>query len=293
MDREIYYKYFEEKIKPLIYPHERERLKTVRKVIVSSILMCILGIIFAYLFIILSAKNSFTILILPVTLFLMYVFFIKSIINVIVKGREFQNSLIQNILPYFLEPVANFKFWPKNRDIETFLNSQIFPDFEAREDELSLFGIYKDANITICNTKLTIPPNKTMFRGITIQLELNKSIDNHIILISKNEYKFNRYKQLNPQIDELNKYLYTFAKYDNTEIITKDFWKCIKNIGEAYTAKSFSLSFENKTVLIAMEQKRPFKFGFLFKTLLKPQNYDELIDMFVSVFRLIDTITKD
>lgn len=293
MNREIYYKYFEEKVKPLIYTMEEERKKTVRNVLLSSFFMFVCGIICAYVFLRLAIKSDFILLVLPLILFLMYVFFIKSIINFMLKGREYQNNLISNIMPYFFEPVANFKFWPKNRDVVSFLDSELFPDFETREDSLSFFGIYKDTNITLSSTKLVIPPDRTVFSGITIILEFNKTTDNHVVFISKDKFKFNGYKQVNPHIDELNRYLYTFAENDNISFITEDFWKCLKRIGEAYSAKGFRLSYDNKTMLIAMEQKHPFQFGFLFKSLLKAQNYDELFDMFISIFDLIDNVVSN
>ena len=291
MYKEIYYKYFDEKIKRQIIPYELERKRTVRKVVINSTIMFICGILCAYAFILFSLNNSAILLLLPIILFLMYVFFIKSITNVIFEGKKFQNSLVENILPMFFEPIANFTNWPKNHDISTFLSSELFPNFETREDERAFFGIYKNVNITISNTKLTIPPNKIVFKGITIQLELNKSINNHVVLISKNEYKFNSYRQINPHVNDLNKYLYTFSKNENTSFITENFWNCLKHIGEAYTAKGFGFSYKDSTVLIALKQKNPFQFGFLFKSLLISKNYDELINMFSSIFELIDIIS--
>lgn len=291
MDRKIYYKYFEEKVKPRIQELEKQRKKNVFKVVLTSIFMFCLGVVCAFIFVTLAFKDNFILLFMPIILFLMYIFFIKSITNIIIKGKEYQKSLIINILPYFLEPIANFKNWPKNRDITSFLDAKIFPEFENREDDFSIFGIYKDVNVIISSTKLTIPVNKIMFQGITIQLELNKSIDNHVVFMSKNNRKINPYRQINPQIEDLNKYLYTFSKNENTNFITEDFWNCIKKIGEAYIAKSFVMSYKDKTILIALSQKNPFKFGFIFKSLLKPENYDDLIDMFTTVFSLVDVVT--
>ena len=290
MNKEIYYNYFEEKIKPLIYTYEDKRKKLAKHVVLSSIFMFLCGIFSAYLFIIISFKSSIFLLLLPVVMFLMYVFFIKSIVNVMLKGREYQNSLIQEIMPYFLAPIANFKFWPKNRDTKSIIESDLFPNFESREDEIALFGIYKDINIIISNTKLSVPVNRNVFEGVILQLELNKSIDNQVIMLSKNENVYNRYKQINPQITEMNNYLYTFAKNNNTEFITEKFWTAIKRIGEVYAAKGFGLSYNNKTVLIAIRQKRPFKFGFLFKSLLIPKNFDDLIDMFTVIFDFADLL---
>lgn len=290
MDRAIYYKYFDENILPNIMPIEKQRQSIVRSVFLSSFIMILCGVACAWLFIALSTRNNLTILALPVILFLMYVFFIKSITNAIVKGKEYQKKLMNEVLPLFFKPVANFKYWEKNRDISTFLDSGLFRDFEAREDDFSIFGIYKDVNITLNDTKLIIPPNKTIFKGVAIQLEFPKSIDNHVILISKNEKIYSNYSQINPQIDEMNKFMYVFAKNNNVKFINNDLWNIIKRMAQNYTAKGFSISYNNNTVLICMRKKKPLSFGFLLKPLTKPQNYNDLIDMFSVVFDFIDCV---
>lgn len=294
MDREIYYKYFQDKILPSLYGFEEQRIKTVRKVVLSSFFMFLAGIFFAFVFIYLSLNSSWMLFLLPVFLFLMYFFFIKSIINVMLTGKEYQNWLVEKILPYFFEPVANFKFWPKNNDTAAVIESQLFGDFDVQEDAHAIFGIYNNTNIIVSDTVLKIPVNKTVFKGTTIQLELSKSISNHVVMISKNEHKFNHYPQINPHIDDLNKYVYVFAKNpEKTDFITEDLWNVIKQFGEIYTAKGFGLSINNSVVLITLRQKYPWQFGFLFKSLLKPKNYDELIDRFTVIYDFIDVLSRD
>ena len=134
-------------------------------------------------------------------------------------------------------------------------------------------------------------PNQ--FKGTIIQLELDKSINNHVILFSKNEHKCNYFKQVNPHMQELNKYLYVFAKdSNNISFINDEFWNVIRKFGEIYTAKGFEFAFRNNVGLIAIRQKRPMQFGFLFRSLLNAKNYDDLIDRFIVIYDLIDVLTK-
>ena len=204
-------------------------------------------------------------------------------------GKQYQKWLVEKILPYFFEPVANFKFWFKNNDTKSILDSKIFGDFDIQDDKTCIFGFYNNTNIIVSNTELTIPVNKIVFRGTTIQLELPKSINNHIILISKNERKYNKYEQINPHIGELNKFMYVFAKNgNNLEIVNEHFWKIIKRFGEFYTAKGLSISYKDDIFIIGMRQKFPWQFGFLFRSLLKVKNYDDLIKRFVVIFDLVD-----
>ena len=253
MKKDIYYNYFNEKLLPLLYPKEEYRIETAKKSILYSLLMFLAGIFFAYVFIFISYKHNIALLLLPLFLFFMYACFIKSIMNFIFECKKYQKWLIENILPYFFEPIANFKFWVKNSDTETIINSKLFGDFEVREDKNVIFGIYSNVNIIISNTELILPVKSAIqsnrFKGTLIQLELPESIDNHIILFSKNSRKNNNYKQVNPHIEELNKYLYTFAqKANKTEIVSKEFWDIIKQFGESYLAKSFQVSIkDNRT----------------------------------------------
>lgn len=208
-------------------------------------------------------------------------------------GKQYQKWLVEKILPYFFEPIANFKFWPKNNDTASIIDSQLFGNFDTHEDTAAIFGIYNNTNIIVSNTELKIPVNKPVFKGTMIQLELPKSINNHIVLISKNEHKFNQYRQINPHIDDLNKYLYTFAKNtNNIELVNEDFWKIIKRFGEYYTAKGLGVSINNDVVIISMHQKYPWQFGFMFKSLLKAKNYDELINRFIVIYDFIDFLSN-
>ncbi len=295
--KEIYYKYFEDKILPNIYNLENYRVKLVKKLFISSFLFFIIAVFFAYLFILIFLNSKFNLILYPFTLFLMYVFFIKSIINFILVGKKYQEKLLEEVFPLFLRPVANFKPWPKNSNTEAILDSQLFYNFDTQEDVFSYYGFYNKTGIIFSNTNLTLPvrginkPN--LFKGTIIQLELEKSINNHVILFSKNEHKCNYFKQVNPHIQELNQYLYVFAKdTQNISFINDKFWNVLKRFGELYTAKGFELSYRNNTLLIAIRQKRPMQFGFLFRSLLKAKNYDDLIDRFIVIYDLIDLLNK-
>ena len=295
--KELYYKYFEENILHKIQEIEKYRIELIKKLLLSSLLFVIIALFFAYLFILIMLNAKFNPILFPVILFLMYVFFIKSIINFILVGKKYQERLVEDVLPLFLKPVANFKSWPKNSNTEAILDSQLFYNFDTQEDVVSYYGFYNKTGIILSNTKLTLPvrginkPN--LFKGTLIQLELDKSINNHVILFSKNEHKCNYFKQVNPHIPELNQYLYVFAKDTaNLSFINEEFWNIIKKFGEIFTAKGFELSYRNNILLIAIRQKRPMQFGFLFRSLLKAKNYDDLIERFIVIYDLIDFLNK-
>lgn len=296
--KEIYYKYFRENIKQAIIPYEAYRKRMVWKVIFLTSLCFFIGGIFAVAAIYVAFYNKAILLLFPIILFIMYAFILRGIISVIIAGKEFHKKLIEEIFPLFLPPIANFKNWPKNQNTNTILDSQLFKNFDTQEDVSSYFGIYKGTNILFSSTQLTLPvkginkPN--LFKGTIIQIELENSIDNHVIIFSKNEKKYNHFKQYNPHIKDMNNFVYVFAKKNkNINFITEDFWNKIKSFGELFVAKGFEMSYKNNTILIALRQKRPMQFGFIFKSLLKEKNYDELINRFIAIFELIDILTEN
>lgn len=292
--KQIYYQYFQDEILPVIRPLELERVKTVKKVIFTSVLFFLTGVVFAVLFLLNAIYSVINPLVLPFLLLFMYTFIIKSIINVIIAGKDYQKMLVKEVLPLFFEPFARFRKWSE-KDLDTVLTSKLFGNFDELEENLCMFGYYKNTAVRISDTALTLPvrsSNKSyLFKGTMIKLEFPNSIDNHVILLSKNQCKANKFKQINPHIADLNKYLYCFAqKTDSVNFITEDFWKKIKTFGEIYTAKSFLFSYKDNVVLIALKQKNPMQFGLLFKSLIKAKNYDELINRFIIVFDLIDLL---
>ncbi len=295
--KDIYYKYFDEKILPQIVILESERIHIVKKVVLSSSLYFLAGLFLAFIVMFVNFSPIYKFILIPLILFLMYACILKSIVNFIIAGKDFQALLYEKVLPLFLPPFANFKKWPKNHNTDVIIDSQLFHNFDTQEDVSSFFGFYNGTNIIISDSRLKMPVkgvNKPdMFKGTLIELELGKSIDNHVIMFSKNEKKFNNFRQINPHIEEINKYLYIFAKNNkNLEFISEAFWNTVKRFGEVYTAKGFELSYKDNVVLIAIRQKKPMLFGFLFRSLLKAKNYDDLIERFIVIFDLVDILNS-
>lgn len=293
--KQVYYDYFQQKIFSQVQCFEIYRKKLLFKSLIASFLWVLSGIFCAISFIFLIYSNIISPIILPFLLFFMYVSFLKSITTIIYNNRRFKDYLSEKLFPLFLTPIANFKKWPKNQNTETILNSKLFANFDTQEDNYSYFGVYNNANIILSDTKLTLPIKASikpaLFKGIMIQLELPKSVNNHIILISKNEDKFNNYKGIKVNIKELENYLYVFAKNrDSESIVSQEFWNVIKKIGSVYCADGFLMSVQNNILLIAMRRKNPLRFGSLFESLLDVKIYDELIERFIVIYEMIDIL---
>lgn len=288
--KEVYYKYFEENILESLVEAEKERKKLVEKVIFNSFLYLLGGLACVAIFV--FKYNSFNQLIFPIILFLMYFCFLKCITGVIINSREFQNKLQEELFPLFFKPIANFTHWPKNYNTQAIQDSGLFRKFNTQNDSSCIFGYYKKNGISISQTELSISEIKKIFKGTIIQIELEKPIDNHIILISKNERIHNKFKRFIPNVEELNTYFYTFAQKDNTEPVNKEFWQSLKLIGQLYNAKSLLVSCQKNNIIICLRQKYPSRFGSLFKSLTTPENFDSLIDRFICIYKLVDMLKK-
>ena len=292
-----YYSYIKENIFPSIQDIETLRKKKLRKVVFVSLIFFLLGGIFAFCALFLMFNNFFKLILFPIALFLTYYFFIKSIIYIICENKKYQALLLNDLIPKLLVPIANFKSWPKNNNTEAILESSLFHNFDTQEDETSLFGVYDNINIILSRTRLKMPvkgvnkPN--LFKGIIIQIELNKSINNHLIMISKNEKKYNNFKMIKTGFDVFEKYLYVFAKNSqNMLFMNENFWNVIKKMCELYSAKSFKFSYNNNNVVIALKQKKFIYFGSLFKSLYVLKNYDEFLDKFIVIYNLVDILNQ-
>lgn len=297
--KEIYKQYFINIIRPKLFDLEKQRKRKVVKILFKSGLFFICGLFFAAIFILLMFNMKYNPILWSFVLFLMYAFIIKSIVVIISSSCEYSKEIEHDILPLFYPIIANYVNWPENHSVETLIDSKLFPNFDTQEDVKSIFGFYNDTNIIISNTKLTLPVDgvdkHNLFKGVTIQLELNleKSFNNHLILISKNERKFNHYNAVNINAGDLNKFIYTYVRNpENIDLINENIWNKLKFLSEAYNASSFLMSVNNNIILIAMRCKNPFQIGSLFNSLLKFDRYKSVVNRFARIYELIDLLQE-
>ena len=96
--KELYYKYFEDKILVNLKSAENYRLGLLRKACLSSLFFFLAGSVFAYIFIILVLQDVFNPFLFPFILFCMYAFIIKGIINFILAGKAYQEKLQSEVI---------------------------------------------------------------------------------------------------------------------------------------------------------------------------------------------------
>lgn len=295
--KKTYYNHLSDNI-DVISSVENYRLKLLLKVLCVSLFFFFCACFVLVVICLMVLNREYNPFLFPIFLFLLYIFSLKSITGVILADRKFQQKFNEKILPLLLEPLANFKKWPKNKNTDVIVDSKLFPNFDTQEDDFSVFGYYKSISITISDTRITLPVKASgkpdIFKGIIIQADLEKYIKNHVILISKNEYKNNPYKAIKTNVEDMNENLYTFVQNDSAiTFLNEKFWEIVKKIASAYSAKSFSFSYKNEKMLIAMKQRKAMPFGYIFKSLKNPKNYDEFIEKLIVIYEIVDYMNNN
>ncbi len=292
-----YYDFLNENIETLM-AFEKYRKKLLFRTISKSVLFFLCALFILYVLSLLILNNGYNPVLFPLLLFGLYVCLLKSMSVIILTDREYQQKFNEEVLTLILHPVANFKNWPKNQNTAAILDSQLFSNFDTQEDASCIFGYYGSKSVTISDTRLTLPVRASekpdLFKGIIIQAEVEKNIKNHVILISKNEKKNNKYNCYKTHIKEIDENLYTFIKNDsNLQFISDELWQILKKFSEVYSAKSLSFSYKNNTLVVAMRQRKAMPFGYLFRSIINLKNYDEFIEKFIVIYELIDFINKN
>lgn len=295
---EIYSDYFKDKILPYIKPYEKKRRKNIFRVILFSCLFLILGIAAAYGFFYLFLHSLYNSVIWTVVLFLIYGLFFRSIIYHVEVSKEFEDELSENLLKPFLKPMANFMPWPHNHNKESIIDSEIFPNFVIQDDAKSFFGFYNKTNIMITDTSLssvTAFDKRDLFKGAVIQLELEKSINNHIIIQPVGMRKPLGFKLMNLQNNAYANFAEVYSKNQDADItfVDEEFLRLLEYVAMAYSAYTLRMSIKDNIVVISIpSKKKVFYIAGMFKSLIDIRTYDEIINKFISVFNIVDKLNK-
>lgn len=295
--KEEYYSHIRKNLSTLIIPFNNLRKKRLLKTILLSLSFLFGGIISVLAICAFVVNNYYNPVVFAVILFLIYTCFLKSIAVLILADRAYQKDFFEVIFPLLLFPVAKFKNWPKNQNTDTVISSCLFKNFDTQDDSSCFFGYYRGINVLLSETRFTLPvravEKPSIFNGITIQIEFKESIKNHVLIVPKEEHVSSKFVKNSSDNEEFDKYLDIYSLSPvRSDFVDDELWKIIKKMSLAYSAKDFKLSYRNNTVFIAMSQRKAKPFGYLFRSLLNLNNYDEFIDKFCVVFDLIDFIEK-
>lgn len=291
--RKIYNDYFNIKFLSVAVDYEKKRKNILIKIVFFSLLFLILAVATAVVFLYLLFHGFYNQIIYALLLLFIYALLFRSLIYHLEVSREFENDLNENLLKYFLEPIANFKPWPHNHNIENIIDSEIFPNFVVQDDVKSYFGFYSRTGITITDTSLNIVTpmdRRALFKGAVVQLEMEKNINNHIIIQPFNCRKPNGFVKIPFE----NKYVSVFAKNKeiNISFIDNELIQIFENLAQAFHAPTMRISIKNSIVVVSLPTKSSvFKLAGTYKPLTDIRAYDEILNKFISIFRLTEKIT--
>lgn len=297
-------KLFTDEIVYKLKPFEEQRLNVLKSCKIKFILFVLLVIfniiLLSYLFIVKVSDQTevFWQIFLQIDgLVVLWLFVQPSLI-----AKEFERKLKKQIMPLVFNNVPNFQ-WQEKSDITDYMieKFRLFDfDLKGRRDDDCFKGKYKDIDIDICETTLSIT-----FRGILICLSLKDKNYNGLTLIKQDNLFTMIDKPLSSYIkkDCLQPIKLEDVEFDKTfnvcssdqiearYILTTSFMERLKNLKTIFKANKIEASFCSNYVLIALYSwKDLFKLGNITKPVYSFNQYKTMIDEFAAILELLDEL---
>lgn len=194
--RNNFHKIYYDKISPMMVKYEEERKSEWKKIYLQEAGLIPVAILFMYLFCkaILNGNGELGVLLIFIVLVLFGCMFgIPTI-----KSDNFAKKLKQECLKPILKSIGKIKPVTNNKEKinpDTNLReSELFSNYNRRYDDDMFDGKYKDVKYTISETRLIYTSgsgktknNSTVFEGVIINFDANKTIKNKTIIATKND----------------------------------------------------------------------------------------------------------
>ena len=194
--RNNFHKIYYDKISPMMVKYEEERKSEWKKIYLQEAGLIPVAILFMYLFCkaILNGNGELGVLLIFIVLVLFGCMFgIPTI-----KSDNFAKKLKQECLKPILKSIGKIKPVTNNKEKinpDTNLReSELFSNYNRRYDDDMFDGKYKDVKYTISETRLIYTSgsgktknNSTVFEGVIINFDANKTIKNKTIVATKND----------------------------------------------------------------------------------------------------------
>lgn len=175
------------KIKPLMEEFEKKR----KIELLKFILVLVVAAVMIYIFInICFSAYSDGIMLITISVPFFAAFFMYNIAN------DFSKNLKRKCLPKIVKVFDNMK-WVSGRQMlstEDIFKSELFSEFNRREDDDAFVGEFKDVDFTISETALLYDSGGSkgrfiyyVFKGVIITFSSNKKIKNKTIIATKND----------------------------------------------------------------------------------------------------------
>ena len=296
-------KIFHSQVMPVLFPFEKERLRTKNFVFVVNSVLSGIAVIVAILFFIHgfltgSFDNDLTKFCLFIIIGLIVVCF--SVYSW--KKKDFENKLKEKVMPLLMPAFGNFRWTTcalvSMTDLE---ESQVISYFEKMSVDDNFVGSYKGVPIKISELHLTYETRDskgrrhehTAFKGVVIVLEIPKIFKGHTIVKEKVLINSGPYDEVKLEDPEFSKKFHVRSN-DQIEarvLLTPSFMERYKNIQRAFNANTISCSFLGKRLLLAVPvNKDLFSLGDLNKPVTDTKQFDVFLNEIVTIFELIEEL---
>lgn len=303
-----------EKLKPF----EEERAAVRKKCIVFSLCFAVAFILSAIVFILLlivGVSKEFESL-LAIYLGADGFLLLWLLSTPFATAKSFENRIKSRIMPIVLSSLQNFHWNEKSRiKTEQIQEFKMFSEIHFRADDDSFWGEYKNIEIDLCETKLTLKDGiLPSFSGVLIFFKQDSPFTKVPVVIKKQ--KSNPYldTMLHMRVVELNKISkYCFPDMERVRLEDVEFEKkfdvfsqdqiearCLlttgfidrfDNIAFAFGSKQIEASFvENKAMIVVSTNKDLFQIGNMFKPVFDFNQYKTMVEEFISILELIDEL---
>ena len=289
--RRNYYNTYQNYLVPVLNKFETERKRSLALAIILAIVLCIVGAFIAYV----GFKNSekgtakFGGLIFCIGCGMYYMF-----------KKGFEGKIKSQIMGEVCKCFGNMRWYDfYNGNHRFFSEAGAVPAYTDVEDDDVFIGTYKDVNILIAESEYETGRgnnSNTVFKGVVIKLDMNKKFSGHTVVCSETMmHKTPLAKLKRTELEDVEfekKYdVFTDDPIEARYILTPTFMEKVKNIEVAFSCKNIKCAFYQESLVIAMTTKTDlFSIGSLIKPVADPKQFENLLNQFVSILALIDTL---
>ena len=236
------------------------------------------------------------------------IFFGLLIITAIISSPIFfyKKHAKKAVMPEFIKYFGDFKYtYMGTIDKDIIYKSLLFDTFNQRKGDDYFSGIYLNTKMTISEedlTYITIRDKKLhvkqIFKGIIIQLEMNKNFSSKTVVF-KDKGIFNFLQQsgglqkvaLEDSIFEKEFEVYSNDQLEARYLLTTAFMERMLAVRNAYKTNKIQFSFFDNSLLIAINTpKNMFESTSLFRKTTDRKIINQAFEQFLSVMSIIELL---
>lgn len=223
-----------------------------------------------------------------------------------VPYRTYKKKIKYDVMPKFISFFGGFSYRPgKGLSVAEMEDSHVFPTADEYQADDCFVGSWQGVTLRISEQILKKirqgkhkVEKKTVFQGIAIDFELNKTFKGETIVLKDsgflNKFKgikgFERVGLEDPRFEKMFE-VYGTNQVEARYLLNPVFMEQVVKLKDLYKGKSVQLYFSYNHVLIAIDTKQDmFEPCSFFKTNLNKQKIDLVFEEFVTIFSIIDIL---